>query len=114
MTTRPVHISLLYASPQIDSKIVRFIPDLASADPDMLLERFYEAEVEPDEEGNGVSGTIALPVRAGAAISYRVELPDSDARYSHYIELAASALPPPNDVISLSELLMLSEPRPSE
>lgn len=102
LSTRTVNISLRFATNQAAAKNVRFLPDLAPGDTQVLLEKYYDVLLSTGIGTPSLSGSIALPVKASGSIPYRVEFPETNGRNSHYIELSSGS------AVDLSDLLELA------
>jgi hypothetical protein len=88
-----VTISLRFPTTQTVAKTVRFIPNFAAAEDQVLLEEFYDATVSPTTPSadTTLSGTINLPSSDEVTIPYRVELPVTSSKKSKYINLDYNA-----------------------
>lgn len=112
LDTRTVNISLRFPT-NTASATVRFIPDLASGDAQVLLEKYYDAALTASPASTTVSGTIPLPVftDVNKAINYRVQFPRESGVNEHYIALSKGN---PNTAIDLSQLLTLAAVSPNQ
>lgn len=106
LTTRTVNISLRIPTPS-SALTVRFLPDLAAGNGDVLLEKVYETTMTGGLATTLQTGSIVLPCRpAGAGtISYRVQFPRVTGINEHYIYLEYQD----GTAISLSDLMVLSQ-----
>lgn len=102
LSTRQINISLRLPT-AATSATVKFIPDLAAGDGQVLLEETYTATVTASPAGTTLTGSINLPVKAIGFIAYRVQFPRESGYNEHYIYVNAGA------AIDLSELLTISE-----
>lgn len=101
LSTRTINISLRLPT-AATSATVKFIPDLAAGDGQVLLEETYTATVTASPAATTLTGSIALPVKAVGYIAYRVQFPRESGYNEHYIYVNAGS------AIDLSELLTLS------
>lgn len=84
MATRTVNISLLEQNPQV--RTLKFTPDLASVDGDVLIEKRYT--VTTDANGDA---TVALPVKASGSLRYDYEIPKGKGMSTGYFVLSAGS-----------------------
>lgn len=102
LSTRTINISLRLPT-AATTATVKFIPDLAAGDGQVLLEETYTATVTASPAATTLTGSIALPVKAVGYIAYRVQFPRESGYNEHYIYVNAGS------AIDLSELLTMSE-----
>lgn len=93
MATRTVTISLVEQTPR--ARRLVFIPDLTSADADLVLNKSYS--VTTDANGNG---SIDLPVKSTGSIRYRYEIPSISGLSRGSFSLAAGASIELDDLIA--------------
>lgn len=93
MATRTVNISLLEQTPQV--RVLRFTPDLASVDGDVLLQKQYK--VTTDEDG---VATVALPVKASGSLKYDYEIPRDGGKSTGTFYLSAGSAIDLDDLIA--------------
>lgn len=88
-----VTISLRFPTTQTVAKTVRFIPNFAAAEDQILLEEFYDATVNPTTPSadTTLSGSVPLPSSDEVSLSYRVELPITSSKKTKYINLSYNA-----------------------
>ena len=101
LSTRTINISLRLPT-AATSATVKFIPDLAAGDGQVLLEETYTATVTASPAATTLTGSIALPVKAVGYIAYRVQFPRESGYNEHYIYVNAGS------AIDLSSLMSLS------
>jgi hypothetical protein len=102
LSTRQINISLRLPTAQT-SATVKFIPDLAAGDQQILLEETYAATVTASPASTTLSGSINLPVKAAGFVAYRVQFPRETGYNEHYIYVTSGG------PIDLSDLLTTQE-----
>ena len=107
LSTRTINISLRLPT-AATSATVKFIPDLAAGDGQVLLEETYTATVTASPAATTLTGSIALPVKAVGYIAYRVQFPRESGYNEHYIYVNAGSAIDLSDLMSLSAVVGVS------